>query len=496
VGYGFLHAGSETPTTEEREYGILVDRAVDPTKRSLVTDVEAGDWDGWRNYGDYLGSEAWQGSMEDWGNGMMDYPTGLLVQYLRTGHEGYWRLGVSSGRHVSDIGLVKFHPYADKFSGTVHRKGECPALHSHTCTHPIAGQSWAHRSLLLLYHLTGDPWLLETAMMNIEYSYALSAPRVGQPTFLAAAGRDMAWVLGGLLAGYVETGQARYLDMARQIFERHVVAHYDPVTGAVLNSAVEHPYLPARAPGLEPWMAGFTGDTLIYYHRLTGDRRAADIVVGLARFLRDLGTRKSRIPAKGEEGYLPIIPASLAGKTPRYVLYNWTYEQTLTRVSGTVSQARGGTLVVEFQPGQRPLRLQDLRGKLAVVTQGAGTGRSFLIASASGGRLEVGCDRGSEGQCSDDLQRDGVRSGDHVVILQPGEYHMGSVTYNFVILNTLAFATAHSGDPSYLALAREFFDYAAAELREKGGYLAARQASDYLAFPHLFLDLVTRSPRR
>jgi hypothetical protein len=73
---------------------------------------------------------------------------------------------------------------------------------------------------------------------------------------------------------------------------------------------------------------------------------------------------------------------------------------------------------------------------------------------------------------------------------------MGSVTYNFVILNTLAFATAHSGDPSYLALAREFFDYAAAELREKGGYLAARQASDYLAFPHLFLDLVTRSPRR
>jgi hypothetical protein len=50
--------------------------------------------------------------------------------------------------------------------------------------------------------------------------------------------------------------------------------------------------------------------------------------------------------------------------------------------------------------------------------------------------------------------------------------------------------------PSYLALSHELFGYAAPVLQEGGNYLTMRQASDYLTFSHLSLDLVARPPGR
>lgn len=488
IGYGMFH-GASGQSPEERAYDALIDNTIDPRGPSLVTDVERRNWYGWRNYGDYeISPPYWtnDGAVENWANGMMDFATGALMQYLRSGRDAYWTVGRAAAWHLADIGLVKFAPFDAKNSGTVHRKGECLRSQSHVCQDPIAGQGFAHRSLSLLYDLTGDSWLRETAMMNADYAYNLSAPRLHRPSYLAAAGRDMGWILGALLAGYEQTGATRYLDMARQLFERKLVGQYDAATGAMINPAVDDEYAPAHAPMVQPWMVGITGDALIYYATVTGDARAADLVVGLARFLRDVGVRRARIPAKGEPGYVEAIPDDLAGKTRRYVLYNWTYEQRPVNARVTVRSGEGSRLVVDYEQGAVPTRSTDLRGKLLFMTSGAAARQSFLISSAaSATTLSLECRPGTEGRCAKDLLRDGVRPGDAAVIFQPDEYRIESMTYNFLALNTLAFATVRTGDPSYLQLARELF--ADAML---AGFPGARSASDYLTFPHFFLDVV------
>jgi hypothetical protein len=482
---------------EERQFETLIERAIDPARASLSTEVEQRQWYGWRNYGDFeVGAPYWspEGPVEDWANGMMDYATGLLVQYLRTGRQPYWTLGRAAAWHLADIGLVKFHPFDPKSNGTVHRKGECLRSRSHVCQDPIAGQAFAHRSLLLLYQLTGDSWFLETALMNVDYAYEFASRRLGVPTFLAEAGRDMGWILEALLTGYEQTGQSRYLDLAKQLFERKLVAQHDPVTGAIINRDADNAYAPARAPMIQPWMVGYTGAALAHYHAITGDARAPQLVVGLARFLRDFGTRRVRVPAKGEPGHTALIPEELAGKSPRYVLYTWTYEQQRTQARVTVRQVDRGRLGVAYEDGEHRPRATDLRGKLLFVTSGAAAARRFLIWSATDGTLAVGCRRGTEGVCSDDLAREGLRPGDTALIIQPDEYRIESVTYNFVVLDTLAFATRQTGDPSYLQVARDLFAYAIGVLGEQG-FTGPRHASDYLATPRLFLDATAGTGR-
>ncbi len=488
--------GHRGATVEERQYEALIEKAVDPERASLRTEIERRQWYGWRNYGDFeVGNPYWTaaGPVEDWANGMMDYATGLLTQYLRTGRQPYWVLGRAAAWHLADIGLVKFHPFDAKSNGTVHRKGECLRPHSHVCQDPIAGQAFAHRSLVLLYHLTGDSWFLETARMNFEYAVNLSAPRLTRPYFLADGGRDTAWILEALLSGYEQSSERRYLDLAIQLFERKVVAQHD-VTGGIVNPAVDNDYSPARAPMIQPWMVGYLGNALIHYHSATADPRAAQMVVGLARFLRDFGTRRARIPAKGEPDYTGLIPDQLAGKSPRYVLYTWTYEQQRTAARVKVRSVDGSRLRVAYEEAGPPARVSDLRGKLLFLTSGRAASRRFLISSTTNDMLSLACVRGTEGRCSNDLARDGLQPGDTGVITQPDEYLAESVTYNFVPLDTLAFATRQTGDPSYLQLARELFAYAIGVLGDQG-YIGPREASDYLTPPHLFLEMVSTTPR-
>jgi hypothetical protein len=231
--------------------------------------LESLDNFGWRNWGDYqIGSSYTLNgeNVEDWGNLQYDLPLGLLLAWMRTGDPALWDLAQASVRHLMDLDFVKFSPFEEKLNGLVYRKGEMPRQRSHISAEPIVSESFAYRSLLLYYHLTGEEWARDLAKQLIDRLCYYVRTR---PQFVLQYGRDTSWMLRGPIAGAAEFGKEPY----------------QAVADTVVKQLVDYYQANGRLPGKQPVWQGQILEGLAIYNERTPRPEVAKLIVDYSRKL-------------------------------------------------------------------------------------------------------------------------------------------------------------------------------------------------------------------
>ncbi len=483
------------------------------TREGIPSNMEQDDSFGWRSFGDYTVSTSYGNGTENWGNNQHFQLFGYLVQYLRTQDKKWWYLGEAATRHMMDIDFVKFHPFREKYNGTIHRKGECGPRRTHVCTEPIMDMSFAPPVALLYYHLTGDPWAKEVAFMGIKaQSNFLSQEALGKLSpsilgslseilgvlsgsrldFISKGGRPTAWVLKGLLAGYQETGDQQYIQLAKIMVSR-ILERQDPVTGSLLQPPDGNASFSEKAPSIQPVWLGWTIDALIEYYWITKEEQVRDAIVGLARFIRDYTLRFQ----KYSDG--PYLPDK--DKDHRYILYVWTYEKNPSVKDGktnptvaSVSSVKPQELILKKSPGSNLDITDTYKGKKLLLLDGVSAGKAFLISASKKTPLgdmsiESTCVKGDGNQCADpakgtDFISMNVKQGNRVNIIQKYESHAATI---WSTLNGLAFAAEMTKDLSFLRAAIENFRDATQPYDHIENVAST---GDYLSFPFYFLNAI------
>lgn len=176
---------------------------------------------------------------------------------------------------------------------------------------PDPDTKYSHlRGLYAYYALTGDEGAFAAgkaiADMWLTEPYFVMPYRQGH-----LRGQDKLWTerllgtsLEGLYYGSALTGDPKYLGAFREMFETayaHITGDaaalakinpgYDfPPQNCFIHSALQHAEGDATDPWCSGWMSELVVDALLRYEDQTGDGRADEIFVRLARFLRDTGT--------------------------------------------------------------------------------------------------------------------------------------------------------------------------------------------------------------
>jgi len=233
---------------------------------------ENGEQFGWRNFGDL----AWG---DGYANVHYDLPFILLREYLRTGDARAFQLGSEMARYRADWGHYRADDFIDRERAwnlkglAFYEKGD----HG-TFREPVPSHSWIE-GLWLYWAMTGDEAVRESAVegaeaflrMNFNYGNSLSW---NEP-------RWVGWPILGLMAAYRYTGDARYLNKARENVNLLVETeesfgrkgYYINTSQDVLQAA-------------QPWAwSGYAQLGVIEYWRETGDQRVADYLVRIADWL-------------------------------------------------------------------------------------------------------------------------------------------------------------------------------------------------------------------
>ena len=320
---------------------------------------ENGEQFGWRNFGDL----AWG---DGYANVHYDLPFVLLREYLRTGDARAFRLGGEMARYRADWG----HYRADDFL-TVEKTWNFRGLAFYekgdhgTFKEPVPSHSWIE-GMWLYWALTGDEAVRESALdgadaflrMNFTYANALGW---NEP-------RWVGWPAHGLMAAYRYTGDARYLNKARddvyllvQTEESFGRKGYYISRGADVIQAAQ------------PWAWSYSQLGVIEYWRETGDKRVADYLVRIADWLINKENPPIKPGSKMTDGtYLP-----------NGISYFWTPE----KVAGDRSVALAGLALPVLATAARISNRADLRARVQQIFRDYAFYRDFnegkSVASAS-----------------------------------------------------------------------------------------------------------------
>lgn len=276
-----------------KEYAQLTDTV----RQNLLPYLEKQRSVGWRNWGDYQIGNSYD-QTEDWANLQYDLGYGLLMLYIRTKDPEIWKLAQASVYHLMDLDLVKYSPFAPKYNGSVHRKGEMPVGMSHVASEPIVPENFAFRSLYLYYLLTGDLFALECVKMSVDnfLEFTNSNSRLD---FASHGDRDTAWILLGLLFGEEKFRDAKYLDRATKVVDR--LLDKEKTLG--------------RLPGGQPVWQGQTVEALIKYYERTKNKKVKDAIIRHVTWLKDYAIavnpangRYKMIYAMKDKDFIPVNP--------------------------------------------------------------------------------------------------------------------------------------------------------------------------------------------
>jgi len=236
-------------------------------------DLESMDNFGWKNWGDYqidFSYTTTQHRVQDWANLQYDLPTGLLMAWLRTGNPELWRYAQASIRHLMDIDTVKFHPFHPKYNGGGYRKGDMKISTSHFGAEVVIPFTFAFRSLLIYYELTGEEWARDIAKQSIDN---LAYIEVDSPNWSAGAGdRDACWVLRALIAGALH-------------FPDDPTYDYKELADNLVDKLIAHYRKNGKLPGNQPVWQGQMVEALSMYHQYTGRAEVADVIIGHVDYL-------------------------------------------------------------------------------------------------------------------------------------------------------------------------------------------------------------------
>ena len=306
------------------------------------------------NYGDWWGERGF-----NWANIEYDDAHAWLTQFARTGDTRGLTAGDRAAKHYADVDCVHYASDPRRIgAGFSHCIGHVGGFFK---TRPVdggtlnGGHSPCHtrtEGLVEHYLLTGDRRSLDAAR-GIADRYAgwwLNNYDYGNC-------RISGWHLVLTMSLYNATADPYYLNAARIIAER-VIERQAPGGGWERNLVPGHCFCLPRHRGEAGFMVGVLLDGLKYYHQATGDRRAADALVGGARALirgtYDFSAKQFRYTSCPESS-MPSSTGNMACEGFAYAA-RLTGDEQLLQVTRDVAEdiikkASGGTAsAVRYAP--------------------------------------------------------------------------------------------------------------------------------------------------
>ena len=273
-------------------YEAMVDRAY----HAWCEDREIWRQYGFASFGDYYGENGGA-----WGNNEYDPAFTHYCEFLRGGEPGWAVLGAQAARHQCDVDTVNYSRDRSQIgSQHAHIAGHAGGFLPPFFRYKLAGSSamvshtWVEGAGLH-YLLTGDEEVAESLHRTAAWLTR------GLDHYDYTTVRECGWHLIHLCGLARMSDDPRYLNAAHLVFER-VWERQEPGGGWVRQLQKGHcGCVPPRHRGEAGFMVGVLLSGLRRYHELTGDARAAQAIVGGARWLLrntyDPETRRFRYTA-------------------------------------------------------------------------------------------------------------------------------------------------------------------------------------------------------
>ncbi len=240
-----------------------------------------GDWN-FRGYEDRV-----KGT-DSWGNLEYDTTQVLALAYTASGTPALFDAMVAAARHYMDVDTIHAYPARPEWVGMNHPKN--PLHFSFQLGGPDLGHTWT-RGLISYYYLTGDERGLAAARGIADYLTTRIGGAVrGNP-------RQWGWPQVALLAVHEATGEARYLEAARQYAARGMAAH--PPSGArqwklgILADALAYTHAATGDPAMRAWLETYAAGVMA--HRAQADARAFPAVAYVGRLRGDATLREAAL---------------------------------------------------------------------------------------------------------------------------------------------------------------------------------------------------------
>jgi hypothetical protein len=288
---------------------------------------------GVRNYGDQRYGAA---ADDTWFDNYYDPLHSLFGEYLMSGQRAWFPRAEAMCQHLMDVDIIH---------ASVTHPERVGGINGYTSSHHNVG-SYVHtyclspKGYLDYYHLTGDPDAREAALGLGEYVRRAGTGKGARSV------REQAWPLTALMSVYRETWDPALLSVARTLFEDCMVP-LDPRRGAYAEWHGSWNYV-----GTIPWMSGQMMEDFALYYWATGDRRAAERLVGLANALycENMGGPTAlplgQPPTRGQVGVTTYSPNPfLANWSAGYVFLTntgWAYAADLTGRREFIAAMRNG----------------------------------------------------------------------------------------------------------------------------------------------------------
>jgi len=181
----------------------------------MERNIEIGHWYGFLDWGDTLCSwdpqrDTWRYEGRwSWNNSEWDPRHGVWIQYLRTGDDGYFRLGEAMTRHSMDVDTCHFNPFRPYTVGGCFRHSV-----GHFGDEPCASHTFLD-NWVDYYYLTGDQRTLQVIREAGEF---LLRYRWTEDPSYSFSLRSIANTLRGLLYAFEVTGESRYMHRAEEVY--------------------------------------------------------------------------------------------------------------------------------------------------------------------------------------------------------------------------------------------------------------------------------------
>ena len=147
-----------------------------------------------------------------WSNNEYDFPHACAALYMRTGERRFLDYTIAAATHWMDVDVCHYSTDPLRVGGQWEHCRKHVLDSTMVCSH-----EWVE-GLLDLYHLTGNPRALETALGIGENVRRL----LDTPAYRTRGennARETGWALRSLTALYVETGEKKWLEKADWIVE-------------------------------------------------------------------------------------------------------------------------------------------------------------------------------------------------------------------------------------------------------------------------------------
>ena len=239
------------------------------------------------DFGDYVNpGTGSQGGFST--NNEPDRLHGFLIQHIRTGDRIAWGLVEAAVWHTIDIDMVH-HTTRDPLElGGVRIHGHDHVQYDaegYPNVSTVPSHMWTE-GLLEYYHLTGHPRFYEAALSIGECFLRMVERGWTSPPYHSSwhSCRDSGWPLIGMAAVFEATGDHRFLEGMRSVFEAVRAAQHDNGGWSIELFFNE---------GFCPFQIGVCLTGLARYHEATDDEEALDVFL---RGIEFLGGEAMRFP--------------------------------------------------------------------------------------------------------------------------------------------------------------------------------------------------------